>query len=311
MSDRGHEAFWATVRERAGRLCSAYSEEELAAFAEGSLGVGPKRVMEAHLAACADCRELVAELRQEVRATQTVFRVAPSRPRVWQWVLAPIAVAALVLVLVLALRSGPGAHPGAPGGLPTGTGSRYAQVHQPGGGSQPPQGGGQAQPGGTPAGTPKEPARSVPPRTVVASAPTRQGETPLPSIPGLGTVGPSHAPTPAPTSLSLDQAIATAPQAVNPAPSVYSFNRSDVDAIYEDAPKVDPAAHPELVNEGTGLRPPVPSGELPGLLTPPDTVTVPRRASGVHPPSQPLPPTTRFLPHPAPTAGSGTEGVAR
>src|SRR5205085_4681349 len=80
----------------------------LAAFLDGRLTAAERAQIEAHLADCSECRELLADATRSV----TELEAAPQQASAgaapisrWPWVLAALAAAAAI-VLVVGLRSG-------------------------------------------------------------------------------------------------------------------------------------------------------------------------------------------------------------
>ena len=78
------------------RIASDHDLNQLAAFVEQRLDPDERRLVTAHLAACAECRTVVAELARGLPAASVTAHVQPmwSRPAVWL----PIA-ASLALVI--------------------------------------------------------------------------------------------------------------------------------------------------------------------------------------------------------------------
>jgi hypothetical protein len=244
LSDHGAEdRFWAAIREHAAGKCVTYGPGELAAFAEGKLRPAYARTIEAHLALCGDCRAIVQELRKELAATQTVYRAAPVRPapRVWKWALGPVAVTAAVLIVMLVFGRLPGPAPRPGPGL--GGGTTIAQKPT------------------TPAPALREKAVAKPqPPAGPAAA---EGNPPSEEAPAPGPAHRHHRPAgrgqaqPAPEERQVpgelppgpEQVIAGTPAAINPLPTVLSFADRHLEKVYRSEAKIDPAAHPELLND--------------------------------------------------------------
>lgn len=259
---RDADDYWKAVGAALGGECVAYTDEELATFADGTMREADARHLRAHLESCATCRELVAALQAEA-ARYEPARAIPARPAPlggWnrKWVFAPVAVAAMAVLVALALRVQQ-----AP--VPTGEEPPRAVIADRSGTGEPPA------PPEKPvhehledrppvAGPADEPSGAAPIAAPVPPRPHRARSHPEPQ--------PRPQPQPAPQqAVPFEEAIARAPALINRFPEVLTFSTADTEGLFEDLPSVDPTEYPDMVNDLPGGVPP----EFPeaAVLTPP------------------------------------------
>ena len=105
MSERPDDnQYWSAVARNLPGECLAYTDEELAVYAEGRMPRRQANLLKAHLQLCSTCQEIVRDLIRELQPEPVAVRVRPAPVRSWSWgwALGSAAAAAAVLIVLIA-----------------------------------------------------------------------------------------------------------------------------------------------------------------------------------------------------------------